>query len=644
MPTVGNFHDAVVFPKPSRESLSRRSGNSGICLTRDHPQSPIPRRVTDPSDGKPTLSDDSMSPSVLTRLGTPGRNRTVLQGYTPLASSLEWELGARYLAKRGSQAFLSDPVPVPYAVNNSGFLSRQASELLFTSLEASRPSGRIVALELGIGLGLFARYFLDSFRELCRSRGSDYYDRLLYIAADRSERMLLDAVRHGTFANHSGRYCLRVIDAMDPASAIRADPLFSDLRSPISAVFLNYLLDCLPAAVLRTDPLPASSGSLKQLCVQTCLARGVELREYTDLTTDDLLRLASSPRPSDREDLLELFGLFTSEYEYQPVDAAELPYGEFAQGWLSRQSPGTVVHSHGAIRSLEELLDLLDPSGFILMNDYGSSSGSEQEFEHQRYTGSTFVGVNFSLLEAYFTTKLGSSECKRWVAPVEDSGRIYSRLLGHDLQTAVVEQFANRFSKPVWDRLDQPVQAAKTVSSQGRVELALSQYRAALVEQPWNWLLLGEIANFLNFALQDPQTALEVARAGLELNPGCSADLWNAYGDAAFALGRFAPAKLAFERAIAINPEDVQSRFNLSWVYLQRREHLAALTMIAEGLARDRTGAFRDRLLQKQSGILGDLARRTGQEHRTLLNRINYAPRSLGPESVAPPLNVERGK
>ena len=63
-----------------------------------------------------------MSADVLSHLGRTGRNRTVLQGFTPLASSLEWELGAQYLAKRGSQAFLSDPVPVPYAVNNSGFL------------------------------------------------------------------------------------------------------------------------------------------------------------------------------------------------------------------------------------------------------------------------------------------------------------------------------------------------------------------------------------------------------------------------------------------------------------------------------------------------------------------------------------------
>jgi tetratricopeptide (TPR) repeat protein len=585
-----------------------------------------------------------MSADVLSHLGRTGRNRTVLQGYTPLASSLEWELGAQYLSLRGSQAFLSDPVPVPYAVNNSGFLSRQASELLFTTLEASRPAGRIAVLELGIGLGLFARFFLDSFQELCLARGADYYDRLLYIAADRSERMLLDAVRHGAFANHPGRYCIRVIDAMEPVSAIQSDPLLGDWRSPISAVFLNYLLDCLPAAVLQPDPLPSNIGRLKQLCVKTCLARGIDLREYTDLTADDLLRLASSGQPTDREKLLELFGLFTSEYEYQPVDTVELPYGEFVQGWFTQQTPGTVVHSHGAIRCLEGLLEVLHRSGFILMNDYGSASGSEQEFEHQRYTGSTFVGVNFPLLEAYFAANSASSERVRWAAPVEDSGRIYSRLLGHDVPDVVVEQFAQRFSKPVWDRLDQPVQAAKTVSSQGRVELALSQYRSALAEQPWNWLLLGEVANFLNFALQDPQSALEVARAGLQLNPCCSADLWNSYGDAAFALGRFNPAKLAYERAIAINPEDVQSRFNLSWVYLQRREHRAALTMIAEGLARDRTGVFRERLLQKQSGILADLARRAGQEQRTLLNRINYAPRLPGPATATPPSDIERGK
>ena len=99
--------------------------------------------------------------------------RVVFQGFTPLADSLEWELGARYFARRGSLAFFAEHVPVPYAVNNNGTLSRHVAEVLFAALTSGNlaPSGEIVVLELGIGLGLFARYFLDAFRDLCAERG-----------------------------------------------------------------------------------------------------------------------------------------------------------------------------------------------------------------------------------------------------------------------------------------------------------------------------------------------------------------------------------------------------------------------------------------------------------------------------------------
>src|SRR5262249_11826942 len=76
--------------------------------------------------------------------------------------------------------------------------------------------GEIHVLELGIGVGLFARYFLDHVQELSRKHKKDYYQRLIYTAADRSERMLTDVLRHGVLAHHPGHYRVRQIDAMEP--------------------------------------------------------------------------------------------------------------------------------------------------------------------------------------------------------------------------------------------------------------------------------------------------------------------------------------------------------------------------------------------------------------------------------------------
>src|SRR5262249_33760886 len=145
----------------------------------------------------------------------------------------------------------------------------------------------LFVLELGIGVGLFARYFLDAFRDLCDRHHKDYYGCLTYIAADRSERMLRDVARHGVLAQHPGHYRLPQVDAMDPAPLARDLMFGGQANKPLQAVFLNYLLDCLPAASLEV-----ADDQARQLCVRTCVARNVRLRDYTDLTAKQLAERA----------------------------------------------------------------------------------------------------------------------------------------------------------------------------------------------------------------------------------------------------------------------------------------------------------------------------------------------------------------
>ncbi len=221
--------------------------------------------------------------------------REVVQEFVPLAQSLEWLLGQEYLRQRGNKAFLSDSAPIPFVVNNEGTLSKNAADVFFASLRDAEEHGvgvledEIVVLELGIGVGLFARYFLDHLRTLCRQQKKDYYERLTYIAADRSPRMLHDVLRHGVLAEHPGRYRVRQIDAMEPEAVLRdvgfgvsgdaevgqvfnvpgTDGHVKNVphNGKLRAVFLNYLLDCLPAAVLELD-----GQQVRQLCVRTCVA------------------------------------------------------------------------------------------------------------------------------------------------------------------------------------------------------------------------------------------------------------------------------------------------------------------------------------------------------------------------------------
>jgi tetratricopeptide (TPR) repeat protein len=560
-------------------------------------------------------------------------SRDVIQEFVPLAESSEWRLGQEYLRQRGNKAFLSDAHPVPFVINNDGALSQHAAEVLFAALaeaerEAPLPADLFV-LELGIGVGLFARFFLDAFRELCDRNRKDYYHRLTYLAADRSQRMLRDVARHGVLAGHAGRYRLRLVDALDPAPLLRDLTFLGQPARPLRGVFLNYLLDCLPAAVLEFD-----GDRSRQLCVRTCVARNLRLEDYTDLTAQQLAERAKKGGAEAERDLLEVYGLFASEYDYRPVELGKLPYGEFAAEY-GRRTTGRILHSWGAIQCLERLLEMVDERGFILASDYGQTQASrEDELEHQRFSLATFVGVNFPLLKHYF----GEAGRCEYLEPTGDQDRgIHSRLLGRRLPPKAALRFEECFGQAAQKRLQEGWQKARECARVGRFELAATYYRAALKVQSYNWILLNELAMFLIFSLREIKAGVDLAKLALALNPTCSAELWNTLGDGLFEWGRTAEARSAYQKALAVNESDVRARYNLAWVYQRERDYPAALAVIAEALALDRTGEYRERLLQKQTEVLAGQEGRNRQEYLLMINLVSkYA----NPQDRATP---ERG-
>jgi tetratricopeptide (TPR) repeat protein len=387
------------------------------------------------------------------------------------------------------------------------------------------------------------------------------------------------------------------------------------------------------------------------LHVRTCVGRNVTLADYTDLTPQQLRERAKSADPRAREELLEVYGLFASEYDYRPVDPNKLPYGAVALE-LFRPLTKRLLHSYGAITCLEKLLNLLAEGGFILVNDYGQTQMTrDDEFEHQRFSLATFVGVNFSLLRRYFSsTERGPNErqpSKEWgqaprvhgasphsfegcdyIEPPGEEGRgIHARLLGTRIDPDVSMCFQERFGEEAYKRLQEPIQKARACAKTGRFELAGGFYREALHLQPRNWVLLCEVSQFLTFQMHDPKAGADMAKVALGLNPTCSAELWNALGDALYEFGRTAEARSAYEKALAVNAADVRARYNLAWVHTREKDFAAALQRIAEALALDKTGEYRDRLLQKQQEVVGRQTQRHQQEYLLLINLVSKFPK-----------------
>jgi tetratricopeptide (TPR) repeat protein len=547
--------------------------------------------------------------------------RVLIQNFVPLAESLDWELGQLYWKRRGSQAFINSEVP--YVINNDGALSRQAAEIFFTGLQAAEANGRleerIFALELGVGIGLFARYFLDAFRELCLRHGRNYYQRFCYIAADSSERMLSHLEAHRVLEDHEGHYRLALVDAMNPRldwQEGRTDSLSGAVR----AVFLNYVLDSLPATVLKLD-----GEEISQLCLRTYLARGVDIRDHTALSAEDLVRCAVSSDPEEKQQLIDLYHLFSLDFDYRPVALGTLPYAELAVSSLHVEN-GYLIHNYGVLQCLEGLLGYLRDGGMILINDYGLAKETQTsvDYQHQRFAGSAAIGVNFPLLKAYFA----GSERLDWVEPKEDNGHIYTRLLGRRIAPEVIDRFHERFGKESFDWLAQPIELARAHIQEGRYEAGLEAYREALRRQPRNWVLLGEIARFLTLTIQDYAAGLELSRAALALNP-ISPDIRNTLGDSLFYLGRVDEAHQSFLHALELNPRDVRACYNLIYTFARSGDFAYALRMVAEGLLYDEGGEYRERLLAKQAEILDRLTQRRQQRLRLLANRSNTLMRRV---------------
>src|SRR5258707_2143616 len=141
-----------------------------------------------------------------------------LQDFRSLTQSLEWELSELHWNRAGLLPFVESDVP--FIINNTGRLSEHAAAVLFANCTDFDDGGPITVLELGAGTGLFAKYFLDGFRFVCRQEQRDFYDRLLYLASDRSPRTVGQWQERGQFADHmaegTDRVELGICDALEP--------------------------------------------------------------------------------------------------------------------------------------------------------------------------------------------------------------------------------------------------------------------------------------------------------------------------------------------------------------------------------------------------------------------------------------------
>ena len=526
--------------------------------------------------------------------------KQLVEDYRPVAQSLEWQLARLAWNREGVDLFADGNVP--YLVNNNGLLSADAAAVLFANCEEAGPAeAPIRVLELGAGSGLFARYFLDEFRDLCRRGSRDFYDRLRYCVTDGSIRTIEQWHERGIFQDHAEHVVACALDASAPDSA-----------GPARAVFCNYVLDVLPMAFVRR-----TAEGWQQLFVRTWIPDDeAVLRQYTALSVDEIRARAGSGEPDALSELLPLLPLLECEADFLPAGENALP-GLAALEDIGGGAP--FAYNYGAIGCLESLERLLENHGFVLIADYGPEQpeGPAGHLPGQRFGPAVAAVVNLPLLELH---------CRRrglefW-EPEGDATRLtHARLLSRGGLPQTRRVFESRFRAAALGEAEALVQQATQQAAAGLLRQALASYRAAIERNPRNWLAIGQAAAFVAAQLRDPATGLELARAAIELNPWYSPYLWNVLGDCLSALERARDAQECYMQAYRIRPADAETNLRLAGSCLQTGDPARSLEAVARGLANDSDAMLRHDLLQRQQQAIDALSRRWNGERAAAARR-----------------------
>jgi tetratricopeptide (TPR) repeat protein len=547
----------------------------------------------------------------------------VLEEFRPLPLNLEWRLSELHWLHEGVTSFITSDVP--YHVNNNGRASAAAAAVLFANcVEAPADGDAIRALEIGAGSALFARYFLDEFRDRCLRHGRDFYDRLVFHVTDRSPGSVRHWTECGVFGEHAGHVVASVCDAGSSTHGIDALPI----DGPLRVVFANYVLDSLPAAVLRRTP-----HGWEQLCVRASIRDDVALpNALADRSVDWMREAARSDRSDDLLALLPLLPMLDAEATFRPIEGEGPPDWEryVADAGEGREADATAaIYNYGALRCLDRLLPRLHAAGFLLVRDFTTKVEGERSrvVGAQRFGASTAMPLNFPLIERHLRGR-----GVEMITPVEDR-LIHTRLLTAAPIAGTRQTFVERFGEATPDVAALEARARAHAES-GLWREALDVYREAIVSDPRDWQLIGAAAHFAATRLRDPASGLGLARAALQLNPWYSPALWNVLGDCLVALDRQSEGHGCYGEALRLHPRNPETHLRLATSWLQQGEAERSLESVAHGLAADVDASYRHLLLETQQAAIDAIARRAiGQREVTHRRRVRQDMLASDPRS-----------
>ncbi|MEX0970512.1 MAG: SAM-dependent methyltransferase [Paracoccaceae bacterium] len=500
-----------------------------------------------------------------------------VESFQPVWNSAALRIARAAWLDSGLEVFLR--LDVPYGATSSGRLSGDAVQLLLKSA-ARRGERPCRFLELGAGSGLFAKLFLDALKELA----PDIYATCTYVLTDGNQTMLDSQAEHGVLAAHAAHVETMVFDA--------AGDWPDSFASGFDGVFASYILDSLPAEILMLGP--NGTRQMRMRCMLDDAATAAALR--ADLATPGINHLARH---------IPLRKRLNIQTRHVDINLATLPMAH-AIGPVPEDDDTPMMHCHGALTCLENIIAHLRPAGLALVADYGTTEPRDPSdtIEFQSFGASAAHAVNFHQLDSYFASHPKAAYLK----PAAEEGYLYSRVLYNGAADDLLDEVDLLFGEVRQRALRLPIEAARDMLRANAFQAARRLYTKAMQLQPRNWALAEEIATHLLIPAENHDDALALADFALTLNP-LAPGLHRIRAEALMQLGQLDAAQEALATCLTFQGDTVETRLLQASLAEKSGDHTAALLAIAHGLAADKEGERREALIARQDQILLAISR-----------------------------------
>jgi len=322
----------------------------------------------------------------------------VLEPPTPLDQSSLWRLHDAYFAQKGVAAWHDGEVPSYSTSNYQSAL--QHVDFFIHSLEERGPNvdptgaSEVWVLEVGSGHGAFAVNFLRALD--AHSDAARWAGRIRYLLTDYQARGLDETCALLEVAPHvnAGRIVPALFDLRAPQGFARRDGLPAPDR--VQLVVANYVTCVLPLKNLQKH---------SEKWFEQYVSIGTKLVSESDSQSAELLlaeMLSDATRANLCADELDLD--FTWVESPLSTLYADVFHREVVTNATAAHDEATIGYPHGFVDFMRLFAARLSPSGYFLINDYGSVNSEDLEGLSDRrpefYGNSLANAINFAIFDA----------------------------------------------------------------------------------------------------------------------------------------------------------------------------------------------------------------------------------------------------